>query len=80
VLLNRRKPIILHHYFILVQYVYDVLSLCLFYIIDFTLCSKRLTTEENLATKIASVATRADEQRKAEESLNWEIQDQAKMM
>jgi hypothetical protein len=54
--------------------------LCLFYIIEIIFCSNRLTTEGNLAAKIASVAKWTDEQRQIEDGLNTKIQDQAKTM
>jgi len=67
-------------YFILVQYVYDVLSLCLFYIIEIKFCSNRLTTEQKLSTKIADVVKWTDQQRQTEERLNGEIHEKAKTM
>ena len=67
-------------YFNLVQYVYDVLSLCLFYIIEIKFCSNRLTTEGNLAAKTASVVKCTDEQRQTEQRLNQEIHKKAKTM
>ena len=57
-----------------------MLSLCLFYIIEIKFCSNRLTTEGNLAAKLADVGKWTDEQRQTEESLNREIQDKAKTM
>ena len=67
-------------YYILVQYVYDVLSLCLCYIIVIKFCSNRLTTEGYLAAKIDSVVKWTDEQRQTEEGLNREIHEKAKTM
>ena len=67
-------------YFILVQQVYDVLSLCLFYIIEIKFCSNRLTTEGNLAARIVYVTKWTNEQRQTEDGLNTKIQDQAKTM
>jgi hypothetical protein len=61
-------------------YNYDVLSLCLFYIIEIKFCSNRLTTEGNLAARIDLVAKWTNEQRQVEEGLKREIQDQAKTM
>ena len=67
-------------YFILVQYVYEVLSLYLLYIIGITFYSNRLTTENNLTAKIASVATWTNQQRQDEEGLNRKIQEKTNKM
>jgi len=64
----------------LVQYVYEVLSLYLLYIIGITFYSNRLTTENNLTAKIASVATWTNQQRQDEEGLNRKIQEKTNNM
>lgn len=67
-------------YFILVQQVYDVVSLCVFYIIDISFYSNRLTTEKKLTDKITYVATWTNEHRKTEECLNLEIHQKTNTM